>query len=152
PNLSLSVLGGIQPERLAELTGLTSDGLLQRFLPVMMRAATLPRDIETDSRQKYDELIAALIRAPHRRMHLTNDALAAMNELRTHLFELQQVSGGISTSFQTFIGKLPGAAGRLALILHMTFDPKFPFFEIGPGVVTGVSKLIRDFIIPHALE
>jgi hypothetical protein len=31
PNLSISLIGGIQPARLAELHGLTSDGLLQRF-------------------------------------------------------------------------------------------------------------------------
>jgi hypothetical protein len=35
-NLSVSLIGGIQPARLAEIHGLTSDGLLQRFLPVML--------------------------------------------------------------------------------------------------------------------
>jgi hypothetical protein len=38
-NLALSVLGGIQPDRLAAISDLTSDGLLQRFLPVLMRPA-----------------------------------------------------------------------------------------------------------------
>ena len=33
-NLSVSLMGGIQPARLGELRGLTSDGLLQRFVPV----------------------------------------------------------------------------------------------------------------------
>jgi putative DNA primase/helicase len=37
-NLALSQLAGIQPDRLAKLRDLTSDGLLQRFLPVLMRA------------------------------------------------------------------------------------------------------------------
>jgi hypothetical protein len=37
-NLALSVLGGIQPDRLAALRDLTSDGLLQRYLAVLMRA------------------------------------------------------------------------------------------------------------------
>ena len=40
-NLSTSIIGGIQPARLAELPGLASDGLLQRFLP----CADLDRDI-----------------------------------------------------------------------------------------------------------
>src|SRR5262249_17266750 len=46
PNLSLSIVGGIQPARMTELRGLTSDGLLQRFLVVLMQAPKLPQDID----------------------------------------------------------------------------------------------------------
>src|SRR5262249_52147946 len=38
-NLALGILGGIQPDRLSSIRGLTTDGLLQRFLFVNMRAA-----------------------------------------------------------------------------------------------------------------
>ena len=38
-NLALSILGGIQPELLTKLGDLTSDGLLQRFIPVLMKPA-----------------------------------------------------------------------------------------------------------------
>ena len=44
-NLSVSFIGGIQPARLAELHGLTSDGLLQRFIPVLVGPAKFPRDV-----------------------------------------------------------------------------------------------------------
>jgi len=47
-NLSVSVLGGIQPTRLAELRGLTSDGLLQRFIPVILTASRFPDGINDD--------------------------------------------------------------------------------------------------------
>jgi Protein of unknown function (DUF3987) len=152
-NLSVSLLGGIQPDRLSELHGLTSDGLLQRFLPTMMRSATLPLDTDNEiERQKYESLIAALIRAPHRRMHFTNDALAAIGELRRYLFELEQAASGSATGFQGFIGKLPGLAGRLAIILLMAADPEYPFHEIGSGVALDVRALIGDFIVPHAFE
>jgi hypothetical protein len=152
-NLSVSLLGGIQPERLSELHGLTSDGLLQRFAPVMMRAAALARDIDNGADvQSYHRLITMLIRAPHRRMHLTNDALAAMDELRAHLFKLEQVSAGLANGFQGFVGKLPGLAGRLAVILRMASDPEYPFHEIGAEIVLNVRTLILDFIIPHARE
>jgi len=33
-NLSVSIIGSIQPEKLGEIHGLTSDGLMQRFLPI----------------------------------------------------------------------------------------------------------------------
>jgi hypothetical protein len=66
PNLSSSLLGGIQPARMAELHGLTSDGLLKRFTPTMVRRAAVPRDIENSADvARYNALIAALIRAPH---------------------------------------------------------------------------------------
>ena len=42
-NLSASILGGIQPDKLAEIHGLTNDGLLQRFIPVMTRWRQVPR-------------------------------------------------------------------------------------------------------------
>jgi hypothetical protein len=153
PNLSSTLLGGIQPARMAELHGLTSDGLLQRFTPTMMRRATVPRDIENSTDvANYNALIAALIRAPHRRMHLSNDALAAMEELRTRLFKLEQASAGLSDGFQGFVGKLPGLAGRFAVILRMAADPEYPFHEIGVSVALNVGALIIHFIIPHALE
>ena len=152
-NLSVSLLGGIQPDRLAELHGLTSDGLLQRFVPTMMRAATLPLDIDNEAdRQKYESLITALIRAPHRKMHFTNDALAAMGELRVYLHELEQASVGLATGFQGFVGKLSGLAGRLSIILRMAADPEYPFYEIGSGLALNVCALIREFIVPNASE
>jgi hypothetical protein len=36
-NFSASVIGGIQPDRLAELKGIASDGLIQRFLPCVVQ-------------------------------------------------------------------------------------------------------------------
>jgi hypothetical protein len=122
-NLSVSLLGGIQPDRLSELHGLTSDGLLQRFLPTMMRSATLPLDTDNEiERQKYESLIAALVRAPHRRMHFTNDALAAIGELRGYLFELEQAASGSATGFQGLSASSPASpdGSRLSCIWPLT--------------------------------
>jgi Protein of unknown function (DUF3987) len=152
-NLSVSLLGGVQPERLSELHGLTPDGLLQRFAPVMMRAATLARDIDNAADvQNYYKLVTMLIGARHRRMRLTNAALAAMDELRAYLFKLEQASGALANGFQGFVGKLSGLAGRLAVVLRMASDPEYPFHEIDAEVVVNVRALILDFILPHARE
>src|SRR5262245_43434356 len=43
-NLSVSIVGGIQPDRLAELKDLTTDGLLQRFLPTIMTESNFTLD------------------------------------------------------------------------------------------------------------
>ena len=61
-NLSVSILGGIQPARMAELHGLTSDGLLQRFLPVLISGSTFPADVVASQQaERYAELLRQLV-------------------------------------------------------------------------------------------
>jgi hypothetical protein len=151
-NLSVSLLGGIQPARLAELQGLTSDGLLQRFLPVMMGSASLPQDSPSDD-EKYRQLVREMIFAKPARLIMSDDALSVMAELRRHLFDLEQASGGLAPGFQSFVGKLHGVAGGLALILHLAADPQTgATYAIGEQTISDVRKLVIDFILPHAFE
>ena len=151
-NLSVSLIGGIQPAKLRELHGLTSDGLLQRFLPVMMRAPALPRDCESDAQDGYHSLVYKLIRAKHERLFLSDRALVMMNDLRAHLHQLEQAAAGLADGFQAFVGKLAGVTGRLAVILHMAENPEKTPREIAAATVANVHTLIVDFIIPHAFE
>ena len=59
----------------------------------------------------------------------------------------------MADGFQAFVGKLPGVAGRLAVILHMAAEP-----EIGGGrtieqkTIEHVRDVVVDFILPHAFE
>jgi hypothetical protein len=152
-NLSVSLIGGIQPAKLIELHGLTSDGLLQRFVPVMMRASALPLDHEgDDKRSEYQRLVYKLIKARHQRFTLSDTALRVMNDLRAHLHKLEQAAGGLADGLQAFIGKLAGIAGRLAVILHMAANAENPQREIDSTTVAHVRALIVDFILPHAVE
>lgn len=148
-NLSVSLVGGIQPEKLAELHGLTSDGLLQRFIPCMMGATTLPLDrpVNTDV---YNDLVRQLISTEPRPLSLADAALAEMHGLRTHLHELEQSASGLANGFQAFVGKLAGMAGTLALILHMVTEPTLPVVQV--AAAKKVHRLVVDFILPHAFE
>jgi Protein of unknown function (DUF3987) len=129
PNLSISLIGGIQPARLAELHGLTSDGLLQRFVPVVMASTQFALDRPADD-EAYGNLIHKLLAAQPQRLVMTDAALAVMTDLRQHLHEVEQTSGGLATGFQAFVGKLHGIAGRLALILHLA---TYEIQGAGPG-------------------
>ena len=151
-NLSVSLIGGIQPAKLIEMGGLTSDGLLQRFIPVMMRASTFPMDSGGGDQESYQSLVFKLIKAQHQRFFFTDDALSQMTEIRRHLHELEQATGGIAEGFQGFVGKLAGIAGRLTVVLHMVADPEYPRREIDVTIIDHVRALILDFILPHALE
>lgn len=151
-NLSISLIAGVQPERFAELKGLTSDGLLQRFLPIMMELARPPIDRPCDT-DAYDELIQTLIAAEPEELTLSDAALASMNELRMHLHTLSTHAGGLPRGFQAFLVKLEGIAGSLALILHMAADPSGGAAKpVARSTVENVHRLVQDFLIPHALE
>ena len=75
-----------------------------------------------------------------------------MTDLRRHLHDLEQVSGGLAEGFQAFVGKLAGVAGTFALILHVVADPAKCHEEIGVRTVEDVSRLMTGFIVPHAME
>ena len=152
-NLSTSLIGGVQPKRLAELHGLTSDGLLQRFLPVIMGASKFALDQAIDY-DAYATLVKQLIEAPPRYLELSDTALQVMNDLRLHLHNIEQHTGGLAEGFQAFVGKLHGVAGSLALILHTVADPKNGSKKqaVLQKTVEDARRLIVDFLLPHALE
>jgi len=86
-------------------------------------------------------------------MRCADDALDVMDDLRRHLFDVEQVSEGLAEGFQAFIGKLPGLAGSLALVLHMATNPRDGGVRpVSRSTAMAVQRIVRDFILPHALE
>ena len=154
PNLSVSVAGGIQPSRLAELRGLTSDGLLQRFIPTMLQAPRFPKDAATDGPfSNYAILTRGLIAIGPRDFTMADDALEIMQELRKYLFDIEQNADGFAEGFQAFVGKLAGVAGSLALILHLTVDDYYDHPpQLSHDTLIKTDRLMREFILPHGFE
>jgi Protein of unknown function (DUF3987) len=146
----VSLLGGIQPERLADVGKLSSDGLMQRFLPVMMTDANLAEDIPDDGAvAAYDDLQRRLLGLHGCGLRMDNDALQAAADMRRVLHDLERLElGGGLTSF---IGKLAGVHGSLALILHLAADPEDAMLgKISAVTVNAAARIIREFVIPHA--
>ena len=150
-NLSVSIIGGIQPARLAELHKLSTDGLLQRFLPVMMGTPSLPedRDYKTD---RYDVLVREMYLARPARLIMTDGALVRMEIIRRGLFDLEQATASLAPGLESFVGKLHGVCGSLALILHMVADPKQTKAAVDENTIERVERLVWGFILPHAYE
>jgi hypothetical protein len=95
-NFSVSFLGAVQPDRLAELGNLTSDGLLQRFLPVMLSKATLPAEIETEATaEEYGRVLNYLAETRAVRILTSPDAQEAVRAFQVEIHELEQ-SGAFS--------------------------------------------------------
>ena len=114
-NLALGIFGGIQPDRLAALRDLTSDGLLQRFLPVLMRAAERgnERHPVLAAESNYRKLIESVQAAPAITLAFAPDAEDVRKRVLDRLFELEQVQGFPSAVIGA-VGKLKGYFGRLA--------------------------------------
>jgi hypothetical protein len=153
-NLSVSIIGGIQPARLAEISGLTSDGLLQRFIPVMMTSARFPEDApDGASVEAYRRLTDKLLAAKPQQLSMSDQALVTAEALRRELFEIEQASDGLEPGFQAFVGKAPGVFGSLTLILQMIENPDYgSTFPVELETVERAATIMREFIIPHGRE
>ena len=123
--LTIGALGGIQPDRLADLLTKTSDdGLLARFLPVWPGRVPVRQPVRFASDALAD---TAMNRLTELQMVSEDDgeprpwivgfddgAQKLMNDWRAACSEWENGAEGLLLSF---IGKLPGMAARLSLVL-----------------------------------
>jgi Protein of unknown function (DUF3987) len=125
-NLALCTLGGIQPDRLTKLGDLTSDGLLQRFLTVLMKPATLgdPDHPVAVVEAEYEKLIRLINGLPAQNHHFADEACEVRDDVIKYLHSLETVDG-FPSSLLGAIGKLKGYFVRICLVLHVlrTHDP-----------------------------
>jgi Protein of unknown function (DUF3987) len=157
-NLALSVLGGIQPDRLVAVRDLTSDGLLQRFLPVLMPPPKRGDEkhpvllAETD----YAKFIEQLQGSPPRQYEFDAAAADVRKRVLDRLFELEQVEG-FSSALIGAIGKLKGYYARLALVLHAAGEhaaiiqrsTQSSGTDIPQAIAEAAEQLLFDFLLPH---
>ena len=119
-NLALGILGGIQPDLLGKLGDLTSDGLLQRFLIVLMKRAERGNQDHpvTEIEAEYEKLIGSINGAPAQNYHFADDALEVRDRMLDYLHMLELVDG-FPISLIGAIGKLKGYFARVCLVLHI---------------------------------
>jgi hypothetical protein len=143
-NLALSMLGGIQPDRLAQLRDLTSDGLMQRFLPVLMKPPERGDEYHfvASAEANYDDLLKSINSAPAGTHDFVDAALEVRDRVLDHLRELELVDG-FPAALIAAIGKLKGYFARVCLVLEIAkkHDPKY--------VPEGVS--ITEWATPEEL-
>jgi len=123
--LSIGVLGGIQPDRLKSLLFKSDDdGLLARFLPIWPEPAPLRRPQAWADETLMEGALARLLtldlvtdehgEARPWFVHFTDDARGLMDDFRQ---AARGWEGGAEGLLLSFVGKLPGMAARLALVL-----------------------------------
>jgi hypothetical protein len=150
PNLAVDFVGGIQPEKLREMKDLGSDGLLQRFLPVVIKDGLLPRDIPAKHSGLYYALVRDMAELEPADYTIGEEGHRELDGLFERLHHLE-TSGAFGNSFSSFLGKMRGYAARLTLMLHCA-DENAIYRQgkvIGADAVRKAARLIEDFIIPH---
>jgi hypothetical protein len=149
-NLSVSILGGIQPERLRELGSLQSDGLLQRFIPVMMSKPNFEANT-FDARGfiEWNEVVRKLLNYKGFTTELSPEAQAIRMVCAKSLYTLGQ-GDNEGPSWQGFLGKLNGVWGSFALLLPALWG--HPATEkISAETADRATVLINEFVLPHGL-
>jgi hypothetical protein len=152
-NLLLAICGGIQPDRLANFGDLTDDGLWQRFIPVIMAPGGLGQDVpEGGAEAAYDALVQYVLGLQSLAAVLSADAMGERQAVERRLHEMEQAEA-LGGAFTSFIGKLHGLWGRIALVLHAA--SRAPergglIEQIDLETARRATRLVFDFIVPSA--
>ena len=125
PNWGVSLLGATTPAGLKRHTrDLPPDGLIQRFLPVMVRPMVEP-DADPDIRatikpaqDRFEARLRELVDAGGGTVRLTPGAARVFFERRTALRSETEAVAGVSAPFAGHIAKHAGMLARVALVQH----------------------------------
>ncbi|PSA84295.1 hypothetical protein, partial [Corynebacterium diphtheriae] len=97
---------------------LTADGLLQRFMPVMLGKPSLPDEIETEATaEEYARVLNYLASSTPVRILSDSGAHEVVRAFQAEIHDLEQ-SAFFGKGMTGFLGKLPGVLGSLGLVLH----------------------------------
>lgn len=170
PNLSISLLGGIQPEPLRKIAGDTvDDGLVQRLLPVILKPSAVGHDVPADGVvDEYAAVVGRLhvMRPPMRNgvpslaevqqaepLHFDADAKAIRERLEREHLGLVEALEIASPKLASHFGKYDGLFARFCLLWHCieNADQASPPPVIAGMTAERVATFMAEFIRPSAI-
>jgi hypothetical protein len=150
PNWSVSIIGGIQPDKMRDIAkNLDDDGLIQRFLFMPARPAERGTDRPPNIKvaQAWAKTLNQLtgVSGPLT-IQLSSGAQQAIDDARKKLFYLGK-NPTYSTGLQTALQKSEGQLARLTLLFHMATQPS-EVEKIVPGETAqkAVAAMLRYFV------
>lgn len=156
-NLSISLLGGIQPEPMRKFASESvDDGLLQRMLPVILRPSTVGMDVAQDQvADAYHQLVADLYglrKQGHALIHFSDGARAIRDRLEREHLDLSMALESVSPKLAAHYGKYDGIFARLCLIWHCIEHAYRTLpSEISEETAGRVADFMAEFIRPSAI-
>ncbi len=165
-NLSVSLLGGIQPEPMRALAAEAhDDGLLQRLFPIVLGAAGAGVDKPMpDATTAYDATVARLtrLRRPTGEGSLSSFIEVplqfddAAQDLRSSLanryFEMQCAWESVNKKLASHLGKYDGLFARLCIVFHcIESEGSRPASVITEDTAKRAAAFLEKFLFPHAV-
>lgn len=166
-NLSVSMLGGIQPDPLRRIAGdSVDDGLLQRLFPIVLRPATLGQDKPTpDVVGRYGALVEALhsLTPPvfgggnvGRLLPTVMRFDAGAHEVRRALERRHlELMGAecFNKKLAAHVGKYDGLFARLCIIWHCVehAEAGAPPSIISVDIAQRVATFLHRFLLRHSI-
>lgn len=152
-NLAVSIYGNIQPAVFkAAVVPLSADGLLQRFIPAILRGGKTklgqPVPDYLTSAAAWENTLRVAYALPPQTYSMSPGAYAVFRDFQAW-YELAKQDERVLDSgpeYMTAFGKLEGLAGRLILLFHIIESPFAP--QVQADVVHRVVSLIRGYVIP----
>lgn len=152
-NMAISIYGNIQPQVFRNnIENLASDGLLQRFIPAILRGDKTklgnPVVEELTSATEWENTLRTIYSLPAQVYRLSNEAYKEFRNFQ-EWYESSKTDERLLMSGQVFMtafGKLEGTVGRLILLFHVIENP---FSNVvNADVVQRVVRFARTYIIP----
>lgn len=161
-NLSISIIGGIQPDAIRKVMGdSTDDGLIQRFFPVVLRPADIGRDdLPNDAIVEYDALIERLhgVKCPEN--FFGNVVLTFDDEAQDLRAELEVKHHGMVRAMEStnkkmasHLGKYDGIFPRLCVIWHVIENANMDELPkvISYATAKRAARFLHEYIMRHAI-
>lgn len=158
PNLSVSLLGGIQPEPIRKVASDThDDGLLQRLFPIVLRPATMGKDEPApDVVSAYRALIERLhtlrpLQGFTPWLEFDDGAQEVRRRLEAEHLRLQS-SEAISRKLASHVGKYDGLFARLCIVWHCIEHAEAATMpqRVSKATAERVAGFLHEFLLRHA--
>jgi hypothetical protein len=138
------------------------DGLIQRFLPIMLRPASVGSDAPSSvAVAQYEALVVRLIglRAPRagnlengRPLTFSKDARVVRERLETEHVSLVRALETVSPKLAAHFGKMDGIFARLCVVWHCIEHSAGDLpTEISHDVAERVARFMTEFLRPNAV-
>jgi hypothetical protein len=136
----------------ASIGPLSADGLLQRFIPAILRGSKTklgnPVPEYLTSAAAWENTLRLTYALPPQTYQLSPEAYSVFRDFQTWYESAKQDERVLDSGpeYMTAFGKLEGLAGRLILLFHVIESPFCP--QVTPEVVHRVISFVRGYVIP----
>jgi Protein of unknown function (DUF3987) len=159
PNISMTLLGGIQPDLMRKVANACSDdGLIQRLMPVMLAPSGLTVDDPeaAAAMRDFDNLVPQLLALPPGvdPLRFDDGAQCVRDELEIEHHGLVRAHEGFNKKLSSALGKQDGVFARLCIIWHCVENADQSFLPklVSENTARRVAAFMRAFTRPHLTD